>query len=120
MFFMIDQTRVARSIAGRASRALALAAIALLALTAQAAREREPNEVFQARRAALRAKVDGPVVMFGYTGRENTSPSYIFQQEHNFYYLTGHPQDGAAPPPHRRRHDQQPAKHLGIFQSQIQ
>ena len=96
MFFMIDQTRVARSIAGRASRALALAAIALLALTAQAAREREPNEVFQARRAALRAKVDGPVVMFGYTGRENTSPSYIFQQEHNFYYLTGHPQEGAA------------------------
>jgi Xaa-Pro aminopeptidase len=59
-------------------------------------REREPLSVFAARRAALRAKVDGPVVLFGYTGRENASPSYIFAQEENFYYLTGHAQEGAA------------------------
>jgi len=68
----------------------------LLAAPLYATREREPNSVFQARRAALRAKVDGPVVLFGYTGRENASPSYIFQQEENFYYLTGHAQEGAA------------------------
>lgn len=64
--------------------------------TQAATRQREPNEVFAARRAALRAKVDGVVVLFGYTGRENASPSYIFQQEENFYYLTGHSQEGAA------------------------
>jgi len=28
------------------------------------------------------------VVLFGYTGKENDSPSYVFNQEENFYYLT--------------------------------
>jgi Xaa-Pro aminopeptidase len=36
------------------------------------------------------------VVIFGYTGREDASPSYIFSQEENFYYLTGHNEEGAA------------------------
>ena len=79
------------------SVARTIVGVVLITLIAQAdPREREPNAMFAERRAALQKKVDGPVVLFGYTGRENTSPSYIFQQEHNFYYLTGHPQEGAA------------------------
>lgn len=87
-------------IMNRTARRVLLALLATTTLVASFAnadpREREPNSVFAERRAALQRKIDGPVVLFGYTGRENTSPSYIFQQEHNFYYLTGHPQEGAA------------------------
>jgi len=61
-----------------------------------AAREREPNSVYAGRRANLVAQLDAPVVLFGYTGRENSSPSYVFLQEPNFYYLTGHNEEGAA------------------------
>ena len=60
------------------------------------ARVREPNNVYAERRARLRAQVDGPVVLFGYTGREESTPSYVFHQEENFYYLTGHNEPGAA------------------------
>jgi len=60
------------------------------------ARVREPNSVYAERRAKLRAQMDGPVVLFGYTGREDSSPSYVFHQEENFYYLTGHNEPGAA------------------------
>jgi len=60
------------------------------------AREREANAVYAARRAQLAAKLDAPVVLFGYTGRENSSPSYVFNQEENFYYLIGHNEEGAA------------------------
>src|SRR3989441_8214612 len=60
------------------------------------ARTREPYNIYAERRAKLRALVDGPVVLFGYTGREDASPSYVFHQEENFYYLTGHNQPGAA------------------------
>jgi Xaa-Pro aminopeptidase len=60
------------------------------------AREREPNAVFAERRARLAAQLNGPVVLFGYTGKENSSPSYVFNQEENFYYLTGHNEEGAA------------------------
>ncbi len=42
------------------------------------------------------AKLGAPVVLFGYTGKENSSPSYVFYQEENFYYLTGHNEEGAA------------------------
>ncbi len=35
-------------------------------------------------------------MLFGYTGKENSSPSYVFNQEENFYYLTGHNEEGAA------------------------
>lgn len=59
-------------------------------------REREPNGSYAERRAKLRAQVDAPVVIFGFTGREDASPSYIFGQEENFYYLTGHNEEGAA------------------------
>lgn len=70
--------------------------VALLAPPPLPARPREASAEYAARRAKVRAQVDGPVVLFGYTGRENTSPSYIFAQEETFYYLTGHNEEGAA------------------------
>jgi len=81
----------------RLARALALLCAASLAIPlAVAAREREPNSVFAERRSRLAAKLGAPVVLFGYTGKENSSPSYVFNQEENFYYLTGHNEEGAA------------------------
>ena len=58
--------------------------------------EREPLSVFAERRAKLAAAVNAPVVLFGYTGHEEANPSYVFMQEENFYYLTGHNEEGAA------------------------
>ncbi len=40
--------------------------------------------------------MDGPILLLGYTGREEESQSYVFAQEENFYYLTGHNEEGAA------------------------
>src|ERR1700730_4592829 len=57
---------------------------------------REPNGAYAARRAKLAAEVDAPIVLWGYTGREESSQAYIFAQEENFYYLTGHNEEGAA------------------------
>ncbi len=37
----------------------------------------------------------GPVVLWGFTGREESSQAYVFAQEDNFYYLTGHNEEGA-------------------------
>jgi Xaa-Pro aminopeptidase len=62
---------------------------------AQQRREREPNSFYAARRAQLASQVDGPVVLWGFTGREEVSQAYIFAQEDNFYYLTGHNEEGA-------------------------
>src|SRR5215475_1716925 len=62
---------------------------------AQQRREREPNSVFAARRAAIAAQTDGPVILWGLTGEEESSQSYVFTQEDNFYYLTGHNEEGA-------------------------
>lgn len=62
---------------------------------AQERREREPNSVYAARRAKLAAEVDAPVLLWGLTGREEFSEAYIFEQENNFYYLTGHNEEGA-------------------------
>jgi Xaa-Pro aminopeptidase len=64
-------------------------------LLAQQRREREPNEVYAARRAHLAAQVDAPVILWGFTGREEFSQAYIFTQEDNFYYLTGHNEEEA-------------------------
>ena len=58
--------------------------------------EREPLSVFAGRRTKLVAAVNAPVVLFGYTGNEEANPSYVFMQEENFYYLTGHNEEGAA------------------------
>ena len=80
----------------------ALALLALLcfftplATRAQERREREPNSVYAARRAKLAAEVDAPIVLWGFTGREEDSQTYVFEQEENFYYLTGHNEEGAA------------------------
>ena len=58
--------------------------------------EREPLSVFAERRAKLAAAVNAPIVLFGYTGHEEANPSFVFMQEENFYYLTGHNEEGAA------------------------
>src|ERR1700689_2037842 len=60
------------------------------------ARFRQPSEEYAARRAKLRASVDGPIVIFGYTGHEDASEVALFFQEPNFYYLTGFSEPGAA------------------------
>ena len=65
-------------------------------LAAQERREREPNSVYADRRARLAAPVDGPIVLWGLTGREEFAQTYVFAQEENFYYLTGHNEEGAA------------------------
>jgi Xaa-Pro aminopeptidase len=62
---------------------------------AQERREREPNSVYAERRARLAAQVDGPIILWGFTGHEESSQTYIFEQEENFYYLTGHNEEGA-------------------------
>ena len=64
-------------------------------LQAQERREREPNSVYSERRAKLGVQVDGPIILWGFTGREEVSQAYVFAQEENFYYLTGHNEEGA-------------------------
>jgi Xaa-Pro aminopeptidase len=73
-------------------------AILLLAILAPMLKawEREPLSVFAERRAKLMAAINAPIVLFGYTGHEEANPSYVFMQEENFYYLTGHNEEGAA------------------------
>ncbi|MGO9640627.1 MAG: aminopeptidase P N-terminal domain-containing protein [Candidatus Acidiferrales bacterium] len=94
--------RSARSAATAASRGAKLArtcvacCLAIAALAAVlAAREREPNSVYADRRAKLAAQLGAPVVVFGYTGKEESSAEYVFNQEPNFYYLTGHNEENA-------------------------
>src|SRR5216684_5027607 len=77
-----------------AALALLLACISSVAL-AQQRREREGNDVYAARRARIAAQIDAPVILQGFTGREESSQSYIFTQEDNFYYLTGHNEEDA-------------------------
>ena len=70
-------------------------AFAAPAARAQERRDREPNSIYLERRARLAAQVDCPIVLLGLTGREESSQAYIFEQEENFYYLTGHNEEGA-------------------------
>src|SRR5882757_3437990 len=74
-----------------------LLCLAYIAATARAQErcEREPNSVYAERRAKLAAQADGPIVLWGFTGREEVSQAYVFAQEENFYYLTGHNEEGA-------------------------
>jgi Xaa-Pro aminopeptidase len=76
--------------------ALLLLAVAAPRASAEQRREREPNSVYAERRAKLAAQVDGPIVLFGFTNREEAAQTYVFAQEENFYYLTGHNEEGAA------------------------
>src|SRR5438876_716477 len=77
-----------------------VAAVVFLSLSAQRVeaqqrREREPNSVYAERRAKLASQVDAPIILWGFTGREEISQDYVFAQEENFYYLTGHNEEGA-------------------------
>ncbi|HEX3371836.1 MAG TPA: Xaa-Pro peptidase family protein [Candidatus Acidoferrales bacterium] len=82
-----------RMLLTRSMCAILLAALLVPMLRAW---EREPVNVFAERRAKLEAALNAPVVLFGYTGHEESNPSYVFMQEENFYYLTGHNEEGAA------------------------
>src|SRR5579863_7621942 len=62
---------------------------------AQQRREREPNSVYAERRAKLISNLDGPIILFGFTGKEEEGQTYVFTQEENFYYLTGHNEEDA-------------------------
>ena len=68
----------------------------LVSASVATARFRQTNEEYAARRAKLVSKVDGPVVVFGYTGHEDLSEFAVFFQEKNFYYLTGDDEPGGA------------------------
>jgi len=80
-------------------RAMILLALAALPLAgsadAQQRREREPNSVYAQRRSKLGATADAPIVLTGLNGREEDSQAYVFAQEENFYYLTGHNEEEA-------------------------
>jgi Xaa-Pro aminopeptidase len=71
------------------------AAVSAPPLSAQQRREREPNIIYAERRAQLVAQADGPIILWGFTGREEVSQANVFAQEENFYYLTGHNEEGA-------------------------
>jgi Xaa-Pro aminopeptidase len=79
--------------------ALLLMALASLpfahSAAAQQRREREPNSVYAQRRAKLAATADAPIILTGLTGREEDAQAYVFAQEENFYYLTGHNEEEA-------------------------
>jgi Xaa-Pro aminopeptidase len=80
----------------RAMILLTLASLPLAASAyAQQRREREPNSVYAQRRAKLTATADGPIVLTGLNGREEDSQAYVFAQEENFYYLSGHNEEEA-------------------------
>jgi Xaa-Pro aminopeptidase len=75
---------------------LALASLPFaLPAAAQQRREREPNSVYAQRRAKLAATADAPIILTGSTGREEDSQAYVFVQEENFYYITGHNEEEA-------------------------
>jgi Xaa-Pro aminopeptidase len=76
--------------------AVALVVLLVCLAPALGAWERGPLTEFAERRAKLVASVNAPIVLFGYTGHEEANPSYVFIQEENFYYLTGHDEEGAA------------------------
>lgn len=67
-----------------------------ISLTPGHARFRQSNDEYQSRRTRLRGSTDGPIVLFGYTGHEDSSEVALFFQEENFYYLTGYDEPGAA------------------------
>jgi len=74
-----------------------IAALALLfvAVLVQA-RFPQPAAEYQGRRAKLRAEADGPVVLFGYTSRNDAGEVAVFFQDEDFYYLTGYNEPDAA------------------------
>lgn len=81
---------------GRVFLSMGLAILLLAATFAANAGGPVPLEEYAARRARLRAELEAPVVLFGYSGREDVSPETTFRQEENFYYLSGHSEEEAA------------------------
>ena len=99
-WFPIPGFRSPRLSRGRTIRSGVLCSFVVAAFlwtscVAQERREREPNSVYAARRAKLASQVDAPVLLWGLTGREESAQTYVFAQEENFYYLTGHNEEGA-------------------------
>jgi Xaa-Pro aminopeptidase len=90
---LIEKKRHFFNLNGVQRLAAALSALLLLAPIA-AARFRQPNAEYQARRAKIRATLDAPLVLYGYTGHEDASAVALFFQEPYFYYLTGHDEPG--------------------------
>src|ERR1700683_5824603 len=84
------------SIAKRWITAVSALVVFALATSVSLARFRQPNAEYADRRAKLVSQVDGPIVVFGYTGHEDLSEFAVFFQEKNFYYLTGDDQPGGA------------------------
>jgi Xaa-Pro aminopeptidase len=80
----------------RPAATLLFTLVAFTPAWAQQRREREPNSVYMERRTKLASNIDAPIVLLGYTGKEEEAQTYIFTQEENFYYLTGHNEEGAA------------------------
>jgi Xaa-Pro aminopeptidase len=76
-------------------RSIFVLIVLVLAATALPARFRQPGSEYQSRRAKIRAALDGPLVLYGYTGLEDASEVALFYQEPYFYYLTGHDEPGA-------------------------
>jgi Xaa-Pro aminopeptidase len=76
--------------------ALAFFVLNYIPASAQQRREREPNSAYAARRAKLALNIDAPIILIGYTGREEEAETSIFAQEENFYYLTGHNEEESA------------------------
>src|SRR5277367_3725511 len=74
---------------------LAALALSFAALLVQA-RYPQPAAEYQGRRAKLRSEIDGPVVLFGYTSRNDAGEVAVFVQDENFYYLTGYSEPDAA------------------------
>jgi len=70
-----------------------LAAAWLLAALSPFARAKMPLDEFHARRANFQKSLDGVVLLAGQT--EGRDPVFRFEQEPNFYYLTGWTQPGA-------------------------
>jgi len=98
---MISESDCLSSVIARRSarlvRSFAACCLAIVSLAAiLVAREREPISVFAERRAKLVVQLGAPVVVFGFTGKEESAPEYVFNQEPNFYYLSGHNEENAA------------------------
>jgi Xaa-Pro aminopeptidase len=91
---MIDEHMNAKKSPLKRRIAAALLLIAV-ACGVASARFRQPSKEYAARRAKLRADVDGPILIYGYTGHEDSSEVAVFFQEPSFYYLSGHDEPGA-------------------------
>jgi len=70
-----------------------LAAVGLLAALALSGQARQPLDEYRARRANLQKSLDGMLLLAGRT--EAYDPLFRFEQEPNFYYLTGWNEPGA-------------------------